>query len=224
MSASLIDLARIIKGVEKRPTICFDEWNVWDPVRAPGELGGEELYTLSDALAVATWLNVFVRQSKWMGMANIAQTVNVISPLMTHPKGVTKQTTYWPLYLASKYLRGRTLGVHVSCEQYKGKTNPVWLASTMDIPSLDVAAALDKEGWVNLSVVNIKDDGNIKAEIKGVEKANGSVQVFTVTGNDINVVNKLGDDKHVVVKESKWDGKGEYIFPKHSYTLLRWKE
>jgi alpha-L-arabinofuranosidase len=53
---------------------------VWDPERAPGEQGAEELYTLSDALAVAVWLNVFVRQSRHLGMANIAQSVNVISP------------------------------------------------------------------------------------------------------------------------------------------------
>ena len=52
------------KGVPQT-TICFDEWNVWDPERAPGEQGAEQLYTLSDALAVGVWLNVFVRQSRW---------------------------------------------------------------------------------------------------------------------------------------------------------------
>lgn len=66
--ASLVDLARIEKDISpsKPPTkICFDEWNVWDPERAPGDKGAEEAYTLSDALAVAVWLNVFVRQSAW---------------------------------------------------------------------------------------------------------------------------------------------------------------
>lgn len=45
MAMSLIDLARIENKVPPsvpRQTICFDEWNVWDPVRAPGELGAEE--------------------------------------------------------------------------------------------------------------------------------------------------------------------------------------
>ena len=58
--ASLIDLARIENNVPPsmpRQTICFDEWNVWDPTRAPGEQGAEEKYTLSDCLAVAVWLN-----------------------------------------------------------------------------------------------------------------------------------------------------------------------
>jgi hypothetical protein len=39
---------------------------VWDPIRAEGSKGAEENYTLSDALAVASWLNVFVRKS-WGG-------------------------------------------------------------------------------------------------------------------------------------------------------------
>jgi alpha-N-arabinofuranosidase len=87
MTSAMIDLARCdfdydgyFTGVidtkakkVKRPTICFDEWNVWNPTRAPGSTGAEETYDLSDALAVAVWLNVFVRQSKHIGMATIAQ-------------------------------------------------------------------------------------------------------------------------------------------------------
>lgn len=45
ITGSLIDLARIENKVPpsiKRQKICFDEWNVWDPVRAPGWLGAEE--------------------------------------------------------------------------------------------------------------------------------------------------------------------------------------
>ena len=77
---------------------------------------------MSDALAVAVWLNVFIRQSKYMGMANIAQSVNVISPLMTTKDGIVKQTTWWPLLLFSKYMRGHTLATHVGCEMYEGET------------------------------------------------------------------------------------------------------
>lgn len=31
MTMAMVDLARIKKGTDNRPTICFDEWNVWDP-------------------------------------------------------------------------------------------------------------------------------------------------------------------------------------------------
>jgi len=41
----MIDVARIENKVSPsvpKPKICFDEWNVWDPVRAPGNKGAEE--------------------------------------------------------------------------------------------------------------------------------------------------------------------------------------
>jgi len=40
--------------------VAYDEWNVWFRTD-DGQL--EETYTLADALAVATYLNIFVRQS-----------------------------------------------------------------------------------------------------------------------------------------------------------------
>lgn len=156
----MINLARIknkVPDTVPRQTICFDEWNVWDLVRAPGELGAEESYTLSDALAVAIWLNVFVRQSKHIVMANIAQSVNVISPLMTTKNGIIKQTTWWPLLLFSKYMRRMTLGIHVSCGRYEGPTEPEWIRGTVDTPWLDCSASVSDDGWVTLAVVNIHE-------------------------------------------------------------------
>lgn len=47
------------------------------------ENGLEQFYTFADALAMASWLNVFVRQADIVEIACIAQSVNVISPLIT---------------------------------------------------------------------------------------------------------------------------------------------
>ncbi len=47
------------------------------------ENGLEQFYNLADALAMAAWLNVFVRQADIVEIACIAQSVNVISPLIT---------------------------------------------------------------------------------------------------------------------------------------------
>lgn len=222
IASSLIDLAMIENKVppdQLRPTICFDEWNVWDPIRAEGSKGAEENYTLSDALAVAIFLNVFVRQSKDMGMACIAQSVNVISPLMTSKDGITKQTTWWPLLLFSRYMRGWTVGAHVSCGAYDGETSPAWLRAVKDTPWLDVSAALGDDGYVNAAVVNIREDKDVEARVDGVT---GSATVFTVTGANVTVSNMNGKQE-VGVAESTWDGKGSYVFPKHSLTMFRWK-
>ncbi|KAI0161550.1 glycoside hydrolase superfamily [Xylariaceae sp. FL1272] len=224
ITSSLIELARIERSVpvsKPRTRICFDEWNVWDPERAPGDKGAEETYTLSDALAVAVWLNVFVRQSAHIGMANIAQSVNVISPLMTTPKGIVKQTTWWPLLLYSKYMRGWTVATHVQSGTYEGETEPKWLQGSLEggAPWLDVSASVDEAGFVSLAVVNINDQEDFKVEVKGVGR---DVTVYSVTAPELKATNTEDKDE-VNIAESKWDGQGAFVFSKHTFTLLRWK-
>jgi len=222
ITAALIDLAFIENGcavTQVKPSICFDEWNVWDPLRAVGSEGAEERYTLSDALAVGVWLNVFVRQAGVVGMANIAQSVNVISPLMTTETGIVRQTTWWPLWLFCKYMRGETIAVHVSGEEYDGVTQPLWLRGVGRTPWLDVSGSVDGEGWVSVCVVNGHEAKAFEVDFAG---AKGEVQVFIVTGEDPTVTNMDGVE-NVCVKETKWDGKGRFSFGKHSMTMLRWK-
>lgn len=223
-AAALIDIARIENKVpsSKPPVkICFDEWNVWDPERAPGEKGAEEKYTLSDALAVAVWLNVFIRQSKYIGMANIAQTINVISPLMTSKDGLVKQSTWWPLELFSRYMRGWTVAAHVSCGAYSGPTTPEWLQGVLEdgAPWLDVSAVVDDKGFANVVVVNISDKEDFETTLKGVS---GEAEVFVVNGSNVQAVNMAGKEE-VGIKKTQWNGQGSFVFAKHSMTLLRWK-
>jgi alpha-N-arabinofuranosidase len=238
IASALIDLARCeidmssypdtskITSTPKsavRPTICFDEWNIWDPERAPGNLGAEEKYTLSDALAVAVWLNVFIRNCKDIGMATIAQSVNVISPLMTSETGICKQTSYWALYLFSKYMRGTSVAVHVRAGTYTGETYPEWVQSTCTVPKLDVSAAVE-DGWMNVAVVNVDEEKNFETEFTGV--ADGSdVFVYKLGGEGSSLTDvNIGTKETISIKESKWDGKGgKFVFEKHSFTLLRWK-
>lgn len=180
---------------------------------------------MSDMLAVAVWLNVFIRQSKHIGMATVAQSVNVIAPLMTTASGVVKQTTYWPLLLFSRYMRGKALATHVCAETYTGRTFPEWLASTRDLPLLDVSAALSEDGWVNLAVVNIDEERDLETDVPTDSGANGEVQVYTVGGRQNGIRdNNTEENKKVSIHESTWDGKGgKFIFERRSFTLLRWK-
>ncbi len=224
MASALIDLARIENNVPAtvpKQKICFDEWNVWDPVRAPGEQGAEEQYTLSDALAVAVFLNGFIRQAKDMGMANIAQSVNVISPLMTNKDGLVKQTIWWPLLLFSKYMRGHTIALNVRSPEYTGRTNPAWIRATIETPFLDCSATLGEDGFINLAVANVSEDQAFEVALDGLKA--DKVDVFTVSGENIQVTNTAADQQ-VGIAESAWDGKGKFTFGKHSFTLLRWKK
>ena len=116
-------------------------------------------------------------------------------------------------------MRGWTISAHVACGTYEGETSPTWLRGVKDTPWLDVSAALGDDGFVNVVVVNIHESKDINTNLEGVT---GEVAIFTVTGRDVTVTNMKGKQE-VSIRESTWDGKGSYIFPKHSVTLLRWK-
>lgn len=222
VASALIDLAHYenkVPPTQKRPKICFDEWNVWLPRRAPGSKGGEEDYTLSDALAVGVWLNLLVRKSKDVAMANIAQSVNVLSPLMTSKQGITKQTTWWPYELFCKYMRGSLVATNVGCDFYEGTTKPAWVRSVKETPFVDVSCTVDEEGTVSLCVINLHLEKAFETEIGGVM---GDVEVHTMSGENEKVSNMHGEQK-VEIEKGSWDGKGKYKFGKHSLTMLRWK-
>lgn len=151
-------------------------------------------------------------------MACIAQSVNVISPLMTTESGIIRQSTWWPYELFCKYMQGHTILCHTSCDGYDGPTHPDMVRGTKDTPWLDVSATVDEDGWVSLCVVNIHEKENLATSLEG---CHGVVQAFTVTGPNVRAHN-MGGKEEVSMKESTWDGKGLYVFPKHSMTLLRW--
>jgi alpha-N-arabinofuranosidase len=105
--------------------------------------------------------------------------------------------------------------------EYQGETRPAWIRGAIETPWLDVSAALGDDGHLNLAVVNIHDSKNFETDLVGVTSAQ-SVEVFTVSGRDVSVVN-TAEKQEVAIKESTWDGQGPFTFPKHSLTLLRWK-
>src|SRR5262249_51044336 len=90
--------------------IAYDEWNVWFRTD-DGTL--EERYNFSDALAVATYLNIFVRNCDWVRMANLAQMVNAIAPVVTTPETAVTQPIYYPVLLHAQAALAVAADVHV---------------------------------------------------------------------------------------------------------------
>ena len=167
------------------------------------------------------WL-VFVRQSKHVAMANIAQNVNVLAPLMTKPTGMLKQTTWWPLLLFSKYMRGSHIATHVSSAAYEGETNPAWMRAAVDTPWLDVSATISDDGFVNLMVVNAHLTEDFDVKLDGIKPSDGKVKAYLVTGENWKVTNTY-EKQNVGIEESDWEVQESRKFAKTSITLLRWK-
>ncbi len=98
-AAALIQRAAYVRKIARPPRIAYDEWNVWFRTD-DGTL--EERYTFADALAVGSYLNVFVRNCAWVRMANLAQMVNAIAPIVATPDAVAVQPIYYPVLLHSR--------------------------------------------------------------------------------------------------------------------------
>jgi alpha-N-arabinofuranosidase len=103
---------------KKRHYLCFDEWNIWYRAREAEHMNGrgtfaphliEEEYNLEDALVVAGFFNSFIRHADVLKIANIAQIVNVIAPLLTKGDELLLQTIYYPFVMYAQRREGIAL-------------------------------------------------------------------------------------------------------------------
>lgn len=172
--------------------LSWDEWNVWYKDQ---EMDGkwehapqliEEVYNLEDALVVAQWLNVFLRKCDVLKMACVAQMVNVIAPILTTTDRLVRQTTFYPLMLASRYARGHSLAVVTTAP-------PVTTRAFGDLPALDVSACHDSAtGKAAVFIVNRSQTDALSTEIVWQNDAPREVlDVQQVAGPDVKAANTL---------------------------------
>lgn len=226
---ALIERARYEQGVEHPVYVAYDEWNVWFRERAE-DSGLEERYTLSDALAVATYLNVFARHCETVKIANLAQMVNVIAPIFTNENGLFLQTIYHPLRLYAENLNGTVLDVHLECETYDlaGRESSPWphrVADRGPFRVLDAAATLDpSSGDLVLAVVNRDPDRSVEASVRLADGSfGGNATAREVTGDDPGATNDFGRERVGVTERSvkARGGAFEHEFPACSVSVLR---
>ena len=95
VTAALIKEVQVRQSEPRPIYVAYDEWNVW--YRAGDKERLEEVYNFEDALAMGMFFNSFFRRADVVKMANLAQMVNVIAPIMTNKQGLFLQPTYFPL-------------------------------------------------------------------------------------------------------------------------------
>jgi len=232
---ALIERVRYDRRIAHPIHIAYDEWNVWYRERSPEarRSGIEERYDLTDALAVATYLNIFIRHCRSVRMANVAQLVNVIALIMTDPTGLFLQTIYHPFRLYTEHTREIALDVHVDCETHTlapgeedVSARPHWVADLGPFALLDASATCDAGGReIALAVVNRDPDRAISTTIEVADGAVPSVVTgYEVNGPDPRVANSFEAPNAVGVRERRIAaarGRIVYAFPAHSVTVLR---
>ncbi|HKX31184.1 MAG TPA: alpha-L-arabinofuranosidase C-terminal domain-containing protein [Blastocatellia bacterium] len=199
--------------------IAYDEWNVW--YRAFDREKLEEIYNFEDALATGMFFNSFFRHANIVKMANLAQMVNVIAPMMTNKQGLFLQPTYFPLVEYSKQRGNNSLDVLVSAPTYKIGNRP-------PLKYLDVSATYNQqERAIYLNVLNRSKDKDLSTRIDNQEgRIENEVGVWEMNYPDLKATHTFGDDKKVrpvsrtITPAIERNG-FTYTFPAHSLTIMR---
>lgn len=185
---------------KKRVKLSFDEWNVWYRARAGEHVDGrgkdappllEEVYNLEDALVAAQFLNSFVRHADSVKIANLAQIVNVIAPILTKGDEMVLQSIFYPIEMFANRREGTSLQVSVHGPDAATKSHPG--AKQID------ASAIIQGQKLNVFLVNRSASESSETIIDlGGCRLTALESGEIVTGTDPTAYNEFGKEAKVV--------------------------
>ncbi|MFI5153019.1 MAG: alpha-N-arabinofuranosidase, partial [Chitinophagales bacterium] len=218
ITEGLINQVRIQYKLKKPIYIAFDEYNVW--YRAFNENKLEEHYNMEDVLVVAMYLNSFLRHANIVKMANMAQLVNVIAPIMVTQDKLWLQTIYFPLQLYSTNCHGQSLQTLVDGSHYDA-------GDAKDVPWLDATSVLNSSNQE--LIINVVNRNAEKAVETTIVNESGTLDktatVITINSSSLSDENSSSDQK-VKPSTKTIDLPGNqfsYPFPPHSFTMFKIK-
>jgi len=169
---------------ERKVALIVDEWGTWfdvEPGTNPGFLYQQN--TLRDALVAGIHFNIFNNHCERVGMANIAQTINVLqSPILTEGAAMVLTPTYHVFDMYRAHHDALMLPVRVESESggFPG------LGS---IPALSASASEDDSRQIHVSITNVdpRDEQAALLDIRGVSaKYRGGVIITSENMSDHN--------------------------------------
>lgn len=172
--------------------VALDEWGIWEYQDPP--YGTTNTYEWRHALATACFLNTILRSARFVGMANWAQMVSILAPIMVNDETSIRQTVFYPL----REYRAKALGEAIAASV---------VAPTVDgdLATLNVVGTIDREkDEIVLFVVNISPKP-VKASLNILGRQKAIVEdITTLTATSINAKNRLSEpDKDAVSISSK---------------------
>src|SRR5688572_8365526 len=165
---------------ENKVALFFDEWGTWydpEPGRNPGFLYQQN--TLRDAQVAALSLNVFHRHAKRVRMANIAQMVNVLQAMiLTDKEKMTLTPTYHVFEMYIPFQDSTYMHVDVQAPNYE--------RGGASVPAVDVSAARDAAGKIQVSFVNTDPNrsATVTAKVAGKKVTSASGRILTAKTMD----------------------------------------
>jgi len=216
--AAAIDIEKRRRATDHGVKISFDEWNAMWARRGPDR--HDQTYTVAEMLFVASFLTMLQRCCDVVTMANLAQMVNVIAPIMTRPDAMFLQTIYWPLKLFAT--RCEDIALDVAGE---GETFDTPLYREAGLPYLDAGATVSEDGArLVLTVVNRHPEKALSAEVRllGMNPT-GEMEVTEVAGPSLDAANSF-DEPDAVAPTTRTEPAPASTFtrefPAHSLSLF----
>lgn len=214
---------------KKRHYLCFDEWNIWYRARDGEHVNGrgtfaphliEEQYNLEDALVAAGFLNSFIRHADALKIANIAQIVNVIAPILTRGNEMLIQSIYYPIVMYSKRRAGIAL-------------RPSVLGPGYDSPSYGYVNTIDTsairgDGVLHVFLVNrsLNEKAPVEVQFPGGQLT-GVQSAEIVAGNDPQALNTYEQPNRITSQPLNGvtvrDGQGYVELPPLSVAAITFK-
>ena len=149
---------------ERKVALIVDEWGTWydvEPGTNPGFLYQQS--TVRDALVAGIHFNIFNNNAERVGMANIAQTINVLqSVILTEGAAMVLTPTYHAFDMYKVHQDALKLPVHVESESCS--------MGFSSIPAVTASASEDENRKVHVSLTNIdpKKEQPAQIDIRGV--------------------------------------------------------
>ena len=218
------------KRSRRKLQLSFDEWNVWHPGRTqttttewvPGPRLIEEEYDVEDAVVVGGLLIALLRHADRVGIAALAQLVNVFAPIRTEPdRAAWCQTTFFPFALTARHSRGEVL-----LTQPQVATIPT--ATLGDVAAADIVATWDQERE-SLSIFAVNRHQQQTVDLQVNLRAFGLPlhveEQLVIGGQDLQASNNAENPERVAPRHdntSTTTDKGMAVaLPPISWTLLR---
>lgn len=221
--------------------VAWDEWNMFGWVF--DGVNDDKSYTLQDSIVTALILNMFVRNSDTIGMANYSTFVNINGAVSVHGDRLVKRSQFHTFDLLGNSVGDEVLDVKMSCPTMTvplpvnpklGRpplgidlVNPDAVsAHTRDVPVIDCTATRGADGTVYLSLVNKSPEENIELTVSlpGLNLAAKEISAKTIYHDDINAANTLESPDEVTITQadapSVSDDSMTVTLKKHSVNMI----
>ncbi|MCF3112081.1 hypothetical protein LL912_25055 [Niabella sp. CC-SYL272] len=221
LSAQLTEMNRTLQRTQHPIRLSVDEWNDRHGVYNGNsyQFSRQSVRKQFDVTVAAGMLNVFIRQSPVVGMANYIFPVNAHGLIRTVGTDDAFRT---PLYYLFKQYRekmtGHKIDVTLKGPGIDAKTTPFNITGDCDEVTLpdapltfvDATAVLNKEGQIHIALVNRSAD-NTQEAIITVPSGYKAVGIWELAHRNINASNEPGKRFEVVPRTRTVKQKGTGI-------------